>query len=89
MDLFKRKLSRGDSADSDPNLLSCHSASVGLRTVSVCVRAIDTDVINEQISYSDKKRREFLTGASAVLFLHVGGDEETDAEARQDWGGDQ
>ena len=64
--MIKHKLSRSPGGE-DPNLLSLYSAKHCLKDVSVCVRLIGSESL-EQIRYSDKTRREFLMGTSGLYF---------------------
>ena len=79
IEVIKKKLSINTSAldpdQNDPGLLSCFSSPM----TSMCARWIDQDILDE-VSYSEKKRRDYLTGTSALLFVHVD-EEETFKEA--------
>ena len=77
VDMLKHKLSRSSLVQDDPRLLSLYSAKHCLKDVSVCVRLVDQDSL-EQIGYSDKTRREFLMGTSGLLFVHLVEDESLD-----------
>ena len=61
----------------DSTLISCFVENdVYGRHVEVCVRVVDGQTLEEEIVTNDKKRRNFLMGTSAVLFLHLDDDEE-------------
>ncbi len=79
VEMTKKKLSLAISSeqDHDPNLLSCFSCPNG----SIAARWIDNDMLEQEIAYSEKKRRDFLTGTSGVLFVHVQ-EEESIEEAK-------
>ena len=74
--MLRRKLSRPHSKSGlDPKLLSCYSTSIGGgrgQSLNLCVRLVDAGSL-EEIEGSDSKRRERLTGTSAVLFAHFEG----------------
>ena len=71
VELVKKKLAINPSAmsdqDYDSNVLTCFSAP----NVSMCARWIDTEIIEQDIAYNEKKSREYLMGSSAILFLHI------------------
>ena len=71
VEMVKKKLSINPTAladqDYDFNVLTCFSAP----NISMTARWIDSEMIEEDITYSDKKRREYLTGTSAILFLYI------------------
>ena len=78
VEMVKKKLCINASAmtdqDYDSNVLTSFSAPL----VSMCARWIDSEMIEEDITYSEKKRREYLTGTSAILFLHIEEEESID-----------
>ena len=80
IEVIKKKLSINSAAlDQDPGdhgLLSCFSSPM----TSMCSRWIDQAILDEEIAYSEKKRRDYLTGTSALFFVHVD-EEETFDEA--------
>jgi hypothetical protein len=79
--MAKRKVMIGFSSsvmEEDPNVLACVTTPMG----SICARWIDGFMLAQEIIYSEKKRRDYLTGTSAVLFVHSQEDEGLD-EAKQ------
>jgi len=81
VEMTKKKLSIAVTTDQDqdPNVLSCFSSP----QASVVVRWIDGDMIDQEIAYSEKKRRDYLTGTSAILFFHIDEEESAnDAKSR-------
>ena len=69
--MLKHKLSSNKSSvvrDDNPNLLSLYTAKHCLKDVSVCVRLVDNNSL-EQIGYSDKTRRDFLMGTSGIYLF--------------------
>ena len=78
VEMVKKKLSINPAAladqDYDFNVLTCFSAP----KISMTARWIDSQMIEEDIAYSDKKRREYLTGTSAILFLYIEEEESID-----------
>lgn len=79
VEMTKKKLSIAINTDQDhdSNLLCCFSTP----DASLAVRWIDNDMIDEDIAYSDKKRRDYLTGTCGLLFIHVE-EEETVEEGK-------
>ena len=79
VEVVKKKLSINPGSldeNHDPNLLSCFSSPM----TSFCSRWLDQSILDEEIAYSEKKRRDYLTGTSGLLFIHVD-EEETMNEA--------
>ena len=77
VDMLKHKLSKFGSNHQDdepqfngpnPKLLSLYSARYCLKDISICVRLIDQDSL-EQIGYSEKTKREYLMGTSGMFKL--------------------
>ena len=72
IEVIKKKLSINVAALDpdylgDHSLLSCFSSPM----TSMCARWIDQAILDEEIAYSEKKRRDYLTGTSALFFVHV------------------
>jgi hypothetical protein len=80
--MLRKKFNRRHAkTDDQPNLLSCFSTARGGKTVSICVRMVDTDVLQEEIIMSEKKRKEYLSGTMGILFGHFEGEDEDAADA--------
>ena len=73
VEMTKKKLSIAvtDQDQVEPNVLSCFASP----RASIVVRWIDGDMMDQEIAYSEKKRRDYLTGTSAILFFHINEDE--------------
>ena len=94
-EMIKRKFSGDKTSSNvcdDLNLLLCESVpyheSDGplnilspskRRLCSICVRSVTTQVLVEEIAMSEKKRRDILSGTSAILFLDIESDANDDA----------
>ena len=72
VEMTKKKLSMAvTDQDQDANVLSCFACP----NASIVVRWVDGDMIEQEIAYSEKKRRDYLTGTSAILFFHIAEEE--------------
>ena len=56
----------------EDTILNCQSLPLGHeRFLQVCVRKLDSQNVLEDMNFSEKKRRDFLFGTSAILFVQV------------------
>lgn len=95
-EMVKRKFSdEGDTEYEDSNLLLCQtkiyddldSSQYSIkpkRVISLCVRCVTTQILTEEISQSEKKRRDKLLGTSSILFLHIENQHEYDDQPAED-----
>ena len=86
-EMIKRKFSGdSDSSYDDSNLLLCQTklyedqdppqfSIQPKRSIAICVRSVNSQVLEEEICQSEKKRRDNLLGTSSILFLHIENDE--------------
>ena len=84
-EMVKRKFTQEhmNSKTDDPNLLLCQSFPFGPtssfvnnpKMYSFCVRCVTNQVLDEEIAVSEKKRKEKLSGTSALLFIHIAKDD--------------
>ena len=86
-EMIKRKFSAdSDNSYDDSNLLLCQAkfyedqdspqfSIQPKRSIAICVRSVNSQVLEEEISQSEKKRRDNLLGTSSILFLHIENDQ--------------
>ena len=96
-EMVKHKYSGGNFDKSiDSNLIFCQTKKYessedsqkeftsNQRSISLCVRCVNTQILAEEIALSEKKRKDKLSGTSSILFLHIENDTTNDSSSDEE-----
>ncbi|TRY78583.1 hypothetical protein TCAL_08141 [Tigriopus californicus] len=72
LEMVKKKLSRNPKQD----VLANFSAEFGFcQCLSLCIRHVNSETLDDTITMSEHQRREYLNGTSGIVFLDLSADE--------------
>lgn len=73
LEMIKKKLSRSPGQE---DILANFSAEFGFcQCLSLCIRHVNSETLDDTITMSEHQRREYLNGTSGILFLDLSADE--------------